>query len=442
MAGPELAQVDRKTLTKVLVAASIGNFVEWFDFAVYGFMATIVAERFFAADDPTVALLNTFAVFAVAFALRPIGGAVFGVLGDRLGRKRMLSLTVILMAGATTLIGVLPTYETAGLLAPLLLCVARCVQGFSAGGEYAGACAYVLEHSPTDRKARYSSFLPVSTFSAFAFAAVVAFVLAAALPDTAMDAWGWRVPFLVAAPLGIFGFYIRLRLDETPVFDLIEKRSETVHAPFRETLRTQTTTMLRLCGFIAVTALAFYTFTTYMTTYLQVVVKLDRSTALFTNVAALLVAAALAPLTGRLSDRIGRKPTMVTACLLLAVLVLPAFWLSGQGIGGAITGQIMLALGAVTANVVTAVLLAELFPTRVRYSASAITYNVGYALFGGTAPFIATYLISRTGEPLSPAVYLLVVALLGLVAVATLPETSKRSLTDDRTTDNTNLEVV
>lgn len=442
MAGPQLTQVDRGTLTKVIVAASVGNFVEWFDFAVYGFMATIVAERFFASDDPTVALLNTFAVFAVAFALRPLGGAVFGVLGDRLGRKRMLSLTVILMAGSTTLIGFLPTYETVGLLAPLLLCLARCVQGFSAGGEYAGACAYVLEHSPKDRKARYSSFLPVSTFSAFAFAAVVAFVFAAVLSDSAMDAWGWRIPFLIAAPLGAFGFYIRLRLDETPVFDMIEKRSETVHAPLRETLRTQSTTMLRLCGFIAVTALSFYTFTTYMTTYLQVVVKFDRATALFTNVAALLVAAALAPLTGRLSDRIGRKPTMVTACLLLAVLVLPAYWLTGQGVAAAVGGQVLLALGAVTANVVTAVLLAELFPAAVRYSASAITYNIGYALFGGTAPFIATYLVSRTDEPLSPAIYLLVVALLGLVAVATLPETSKRSLSDDRDTNTTDMEVV
>lgn len=297
-------------LRKVVVAASVGNFVEWFDFAVYGFMATILAGEFFASDDPTVALLNTFALFVVAFALRPLGGAIFGLLGDRLGRKKMLSLTIILMAGSTTAIGVLPTYQTVGLLAPLLLCLARCVQGFSAGGEYAGACAFVLEHSPVDKKARYSSFLPVSTFSAFAFAAVVAFVFAATLSDAAMSAWGWRIPFLVAAPLGIFGFYIRMRLDETPAFALIEEHGEKVQAPLRETLRTQATTMIRLCGFVAVTALAFYTFTTYMTTYLQVVLKMDRATALFSNVAALLFAAALAPLVGRLSDRIGRKPTM------------------------------------------------------------------------------------------------------------------------------------
>ena len=168
-------------MRRVIAASAIGNFVEWFDFAVYGFLATLIASLFFTGEDASVALLKTFAVFAVAFALRPLGGIVFGALGDRLGRKRILSLTILLMAGSTTLIGLLPTYASIGLAAPLLLTVARCLQGFSAGGEYAGACAYLMEHAPQDKRAFYGSFVPVSTFSAFACAAVIAYTLEASL---------------------------------------------------------------------------------------------------------------------------------------------------------------------------------------------------------------------------------------------------------------------
>ena len=183
-------EVSPATLRRVIAASAIGNFVEWFDFAVYGFLATLIASQFFASGDASVALLKTFAVFAVAFALRPLGGIVFGALGDRLGRKRILSLTILLMAGSTTLIGLLPTYASIGLAAPVLLTLARCLQGFSAGGEYAGACAYLMEHAPHNKRAFYGSFVPVSTFSAFACAAVIAYGLEASLSAEAMAAWG------------------------------------------------------------------------------------------------------------------------------------------------------------------------------------------------------------------------------------------------------------
>lgn len=427
----QATHVDLGTLRKVIAASAIGNFVEWFDFAVYGFLAVTIAALFFPQGDPALALLQTFAVFAVSFALRPLGGIVFGILGDRIGRKRVLSITVLLMAGATTLIGLLPTYASIGLIAPLLLALARCLQGFSAGGEYAGACAFVMEHAPTEQKARYGSFVPVSTFAAFACAAGLVFGLGLWLDDTQMQAWGWRVPFLIAAPLGLIGLYMRLRLDESPAFQALAAQAHPEHSPLRETLREHGATVLCLSAFISATALSFYMFTTYLTTYMQVVGGAARPTALLASLMALLFAALLCPFVGRYSDHVGRRRTILTAGVALIVAVYPAFTLAASGtlLASAI-GAMLLAIGAVICGVVTAVLLSEQFPTRVRYTASAFTYNLAYTLFGGTAPLVATWLIEATGNRMSPAFYLIAIALLALAGGLALPESSKRSLED------------
>src|SRR5882757_2163198 len=422
-------EVDLKTLRKVIFAASIGNFVEWFDFAVYGFLATILTREFFPSGGPAVGLLKTFAVFAVAFAFRPLGGIVFGVIGDRIGRKRTLALTILMMAGATTLIGLLPTYAAIGALAPFLLTVIRCVQGFSAGGEYAGACAYVMEHAPQHKRARYGSFVPVSTFSSFATAAVVAYALDASLSADAMSTWGWRVPFLAAAPIGLIGLYLRMNLIETPAFRALEGEHDVAHAPLRDTLRTQAGGILKLGAFISVTALSFYMFTTYFATYLQVAGGLNRATSLLITVIALFFAAALCPLAGLYSDWVGRRKTVLTACVILIATVYPSFSLAGSGhFLPSVIGVGMLAIGAVLSGVVTAPLLSEVFPTRTRYTASAITYNLAYTVFGGTAPLVATWLITTTGNNMSPALYLIVISVMGLIGGLMLPETSKVSL--------------
>lgn len=426
---PQQQAVDSAALRKVIAASAIGNFVEWFDFAVYGFLAVTIAALFFPPGDPTLALLQTFAVFAVSFALRPLGGIVFGILGDRIGRKRVLSITVLMMAAATTLIGLLPTYSSLGLFAPLLLALARCIQGFSAGGEYAGACAFVMEHAPTERKARYGSFVPVSTFMAFASAAGIVFGLGLWLDETQMQAWGWRLPFLVAAPLGLIGLYMRLRLDESPAFRAMAAQAQPEHSPLSETLRHHGKTILCLSAFISATALSFYMFTTYLTTYMQVVGGATRPTALLASLCALVFAALLCPLVGRYSDWVGRRKTILTAGVCLIVAVYPAFFLAASGtfLPSAV-GAMLLAVGAVICGVVTAVLLSEQFPTRVRYTASAFTYNLAYTVFGGTAPLIATWLIEQTGNRMSPAYYLIAIALLALAGGLALPETSKRSL--------------
>ncbi|MGE8046230.1 MFS transporter [Pseudomonas monteilii] len=428
-----LHDVPPATLRRVIAAAAVGNFVEWFDFAVYGFLATLIASQFFASGDASVALLKTFAVFAVAFALRPLGGIVFGALGDRLGRKRILSLTILMMAGSTTLIGLLPTYASIGILAPILLTLARCIQGFSAGGEYAGACAYLMEHAPRDRRAFYGSFVPVSTFSAFACAAVLAYGLEASLSSEAMASWGWRIPFLIAAPLGIVGLYLRWRMEETPAFrEAMSEGKVSEHSPLKDTLRHHGRAMRNLGAFISLTALSFYMFTTYFSTYLQLVGNLTRAQSLLVSTVALLFAALACPLAGAFSDRVGRRKTIGFTCLWVMLCVFPAYWLASSGsVAAAIVGVILLAIGALLSGVVTAALLSETFPTRTRYTASAITYNVAYTLFGGTAPLMATWLISATGSSLAPAFYLVVIALVAMAGGLGLPETSRISLHDE-----------
>ncbi|RDU98844.1 MFS transporter [Trinickia dinghuensis] len=429
MTAREAQEVDTKTLGRVIAAASIGNFVEWFDFAAYGFLATILTREFFPSGDLRIGLLKTFAVFAVAFALRPLGGLFFGVVGDRIGRKRTLAFTILTMAGATTLIGFLPTYARVGYWAPLLLTVVRCVQGFSAGGEYAGACAYVMEHAPRRRRAFFGSFLPVSTFSSFACAAVVASALESSLSSAAMVDWGWRVPFLIAAPVGLIGVYLRVNLQETPAFKALEGKHEIAHAPLAETLHSQSWNMLKLGAFISVTALSFYTFTTYFSTYLQVAGHLSRVTSLLVTVLALVFAAALCPLAGLFSDWVGRRATIASTCIFIIVSVYPAFSLGGSGVlSKSLLGVALLAIGAVVSGVVTAPLLSEAFATKTRYTASAITYNVAYTIFGGTAPLVATWLISVTGTNLSPAYYLVAVSIFAMIGGLALNETSKTSL--------------
>lgn len=431
--GHRLTESDAPpTLGKVISAAAIGNFVEWFDFAVYGFLATVIANQFFPSESVSLGLLKTFGVFAVAFAMRPLGGIFFGILGDRIGRKSILSLTILLMAGATTLIGLLPTHESLGIAAPILLTVLRCLQGFSAGGEYAGSIAYVMEHSPRHKRGWYGSFIPVSTFTAFASAALLVFALENSLTPEAMAGWGWRVPFLIAAPLGLIGLYLRWRMEETPAFKALAAEDSThAHSPLRETLKSQIHSILRLGAFISLTALSFYTFTTYFATYLQVVGGLTRPGALLVSLIALVFAALFCPVAGALSDRFGRRRTIGFVCAWFLLMTIPAFLLASSGeLLKAVPGVLLLAVGALTSNVVTATLMSETFPTRTRYTASAFTYNISYTLFGGTAPLMATWLIDVTDNNLSPAIYLMLITVLAAAGGLALRETHRISLVD------------
>lgn len=425
------SKVSTEQLHKVVRASFAGTVVEWFDFAIYGYMATHIAAAFFASTDRLVGLLETFAVFAVAFALRPLGGIFFGRLGDRIGRKKILVITVLLMAASTAAIGLIPTHESIGIWAAVLLVLARCLQGFSAGGEYAGATIYVVEHAPDQHRARYSCAMSAATFSSFALAAGLGAVLSFILPASSMGDWGWRVLFFLSIPMGLIAFHIRSKLDESPEFMAMRSESEARPAPsLLHVLRTQWSAMLRLGGFVMLTAVSFYIYSTYMSSFLTGVVGLPQHLALFSSLISLVFATAFAPVMGRISDRIGRRRTMQVAAGLLAMLTVPSYLLASQGsFPSSVFSQLLLALGAVTANVVTSVLMSEMFSTDVRSTASGICYNISYALFGGTAPFIATWLISSTGNAISPAIYVTAIAVLAFLAATFLiPETAGRPL--------------
>ncbi len=415
---------------KIVFAAVIGNLLEFFDFTVYSYFALTIGKQFFPAHDPVTSSLLAFAVFAVGFVMRPLGGFVLGRYADRAGRKPALTLTIGLMALGSAAIGLAPTYAQIGLAAPLLIVAARLLQGFAQGGEFGAATATLLEMGGAKRRGFRASWQLASQGAAALLGSGLAASLGFLLSDDIMHSWGWRIPFIVAAPLGLAGLFLRWRMAETPAFKAMAAEENLhTHSPLRETLQSQGSTILRLGAFISLTALSFYTFTTYFATYLQVVGNLTRSQSLLVSTIALFFAACACPVAGRISDFIGRRKSIGLICAWVIIVVLPAFWLASSGsLTHAVFGVILLAIGALASNVVTATLMSESFPTRTRYTASAFTYNISYTIFGGTAPLMATWLIDQTGSNLSPAFYLVLIAILAMVGGLGLRETSRISL--------------
>ncbi len=407
----------------------MGNCIEWYDFGVFGFMPAVLGAVFFDAATPTENVLGTFAVLAVAFIARPFGGFVFGPLGDRVGRRKVLATTIILMSGSTFAIGLFPSFAAVGWLAPILVLLARLVQGFSAGGEYGGAATFIAEYAPDRRRGFLGSWLEFGTLTGFLLGAGVVTVCTIGLGDAAMADWGWRIPFLVAGPLGLIGFYLRTRLEDTPLFREAASRERLESSPLRTVLRTQWRGILHLIGYIVLLNIADYVMLTYMESYLTNTLGLTGRTPLL--VIMVVIAAMMVVITpvGALTDRIGRKPLLYAACLGFLVLPIPAFRLMAEG------NTVTLAIGlAVIALLLTFLLatipsvLPAMFPTAVRYCSFAIGYNLSTALFAGTAPYLVTKLVEGTGDQLIPAYYLMGAAVIAAVPIFLLPETAGRSL--------------
>jgi MHS family proline/betaine transporter-like MFS transporter len=424
-----IPRVEETSIRQAIVGASIGNMVEWFDFAVYGYLAVTLGAVFFPSEDPTISLLSSFAVFGVAFVMRPLGGLFFGPLGDRIGRQRTLATVIILMSVSTFVIALLPGYATIGIWAPILLVLARLLQGFSAGGEFGGASAFIAEYSPDNRRGFLVSWLEFSTLIGFILGSTSVLVLSSVLSEDALTSWGWRIPFLLAGPLGLIGLYIRLRLDDTPEFRALESAGEVSQSPFKETITQNWRPILQVAGLVIIQNAGFYIVLTYMQTYITEQLGFSTTSASLSTVLTLLVGMALIPPLGALSDRVGRKPVLMASCVGFVVLTYPLFLLLNAGnLAGAITAHVTLgALLAVYLSTTIAA-LTELFPTRVRYGGFSIGYNVSVAIFGGAAPFLATYLISVTGNPLSPAFYLIAAAIATALTLLTIKETARTPL--------------
>ena len=422
-------QVEETSIRRAIVGASVGNTVEWFDFAVYGYLAVTLGAVFFPSEDPTISLLSSFAVFGVAFVMRPLGGLFFGPLGDRIGRQRTLATVIILMSISTFVIALLPGYATIGIWAPILLVLARLLQGFSAGGEFGGASAFIAEYSPDNRRGFLVSWLEFSTLIGFILGSTSVLVLSSVLSEEALTSWGWRIPFLIAGPLGLIGLYIRLRLDDTPEFRALESAGEVSQSPFKETVTQNWKPILQVAGLVIIQNAGFYIVLTYMQTYITEQLGFSTTSASLSTVLTLLVGMVLIPPLGALSDRVGRKPVLMASCVGFVVLTYPLFLLLNAGnLAGAIAAHV--ALGALLAVYLSTTIaaLTELFPTRVRYGGFSIGYNISVAIFGGAAPFLATYLISVTGNPLSPAFYLIAAAIATAVTLLTIKETARTPL--------------
>ena len=426
---------ERKALRRAATASFMGNFVEWFDYAASGYLATVIALTFFPQTDTTTGLLATFAVFALSFIVRPIGGLVWGHFGDKYGRRSALSWSILIMTLSTFCIGILPTYNHIGLWAPALLLLIRLVQGFSASGEYAGASAFLAEYAPEGKRGFYTSIVPASTAAGLLFGAMFVAGMHALMTVENLHDWGWRLPFLLAAPFGLVGRYIRVHLQDSPKFLEMEQRLEAkecaTHAPVRELLTVHRRAVMIGIGVTCLNAVAFYLLLSYMPTYLSTEMGMSESDSFIASTVSLATYIGLIFLMGTLSDRYGRKTMLVTASVLFLLLTFPLFGMLGNP-SLLVILMIQIAFGAMLAmnDGTLPCFLAEIFPTRVRFSGFAFSFNVANAVFGGTAPFIATWLIHMTGNKMAPAWYLLAAAAVALVAMLASRETAHTALQD------------
>ena len=428
------AAVDSGIVRKVALSSFLGNFIEWFDYGSYAYYAVIISAVLFSADDPTTAdLIGTFAVFAISFVMRPIGALFWGSMGDKKGRKWTLSVSIFLMSGATFLIGCLPTYAAIGIGAPLLLLLLRMIQGFSAAGEYAGAATFLAEYAPTNKRGLYCSLVPASTAVGLLVASALAFFTTVLLPAEAVLSWGWRVPFLLAGPLGLIAHYIRTKLEDSPTYQAMQEvvsgeEGDTPH-PVRDLFRGHLRELIISFGACTLNAVGFYAVLTYLPTYLEPAVGMPTGEAQMATNIALVVYVGFIFISGKMSDRFGRKKMLVTACVLFVVLTVPAFMvLNTAQFGLVLLAELTLCFVLTLNDGTLSSYLTETFPTEMRYTGFALSFNLANAIFGGTAPMISTWLIAVTGSTMSPAWYMVGVALVALVAMILSHENSHKHL--------------
>jgi MHS family proline/betaine transporter-like MFS transporter len=424
---------------RAAAAASIGNVAEWYDFGIYSYLAGAVLSRVFFPDAGAWAPVYTLATFAAAFVMRPLGGFVFGPLGDRVGRTRVLSATVLLMAAATVLLGLVPGHGAIGIAAPVLVLGIRMLQGFSAGGEYTGALTVIAEYAPDRRRGFFGSWLESGTLAGYALGAGISASLIGLLPDAALLDWGWRLPFMLALPLGLTGLYLRMRLEDTPAFRQLMERSPALatmstRRALQIVLRRYRPQVLVAGGLVVAWNVTNYVLTNYVPAYLTSTLAsfgqdgADRAVVTALQVLVMLVMLTVIRPLGRLSDHVGRRPVLLAGSLALVVLGLPSVWLLRAGLPGQFAGLLIMGLILVCFAAVVPSTLPALFPTLVRYAALAVTFNVFVSVFAGTAPTVIAAATTATGNLDWPGYYLVAAGVVGLVTLMFLEESAGRPL--------------
>ena len=409
---------------RVLLSVVVGSMLEWYDFAIYGFLASVIAKVMFPAEDPTASLLLSVGAFGVGFLTRPVGALVFGALADRKGRKLALLLTFGLMGAATFAIGVIPSFAVIGIAAPLLVVLARLLQGLAAGGAIGGATAMLTEHAPPGRAGFFASWQAASQAGALLLGALAAATVSALVSPEHLNAWGWRVPFFASAVIVPLGLYIRRRVDDPEAF----VRQRAASSPMRLLWRTHRAAVARGFGITIIWTVSTYFFFVYVPLYAHTVLKLPMSTTLFTNSLALALMLGIAPVAGHLSDRLGRYHLMIAAAVAIVLLIRPGFgFLLNHPHASALAAfqAVSAVLAALFIGPAPAA-IAELFPISVRSSGMGLAYNFSVTVFGGFAPLIATSLIARTGNPLSPTWYVMLSCGLSLLALLLTLRTNSR----------------
>lgn len=402
------------------LAGVIGNILEWYDFAVFGFLAPYISTLFFPADDPLAGLIKTYGIFAAGYLMRPLGGMVFGHIGDRMGRKKALQISIFMMAIPTVLVGVLPTHEQIGAWATLFLIILRFAQGLSVGGELIGSVSYLVEIAPANRRGMHGSWSLFSAVGGILLGSAVVTTIDGLTGEQAMLSWGWRVPFLSGVIILIVGTWLRRGLEESPVFEQAREQGELEGFPLLEVLKQMPLKVLRLSGIILLFGAGFYMLFVWMPTYQGKIVSPPVGHALLVNTLSMLVLIAVIPFAGLLSDRFGRKQVMLVGIVLLGVSAYPLFKLIDLGVLWiALSSQLIFAFLTGLIQGPLPALMVEMFPVRTRFSAIGLGYNLTLAVFGGTAPLVSTWLIKETGDLASPAVYLVILSIISFFCLVT-----------------------
>ncbi len=433
--------VEPDTIRRAIGAAAIGNITEWYDFGVYAYFEPTIKQVFFANLPNTAGTIATFALFAVAFLIRPFGGMFFGPLADRVGRNKVLATTMILMALGTFCIGIIPSQSSIGIVAPMLLLVARLVQGFSTGGEYGNAMTFIAEYAPDRRRGFLGSWLEFGTFTGYLLGAIIVTVTDATMSQSTLLSWGWRIPFFVALPLGIVGVYLRTRLADTPAFLELERRSEEREREFRTGREfakiIRLWPMLLICmGLVLAWNVTNYMLTSYMPTYLTSTLPeaqhgqgVSSTTSQILQIIVMAILLVLIPLFGKLSDRVGRNPLAWTGSIGLVLLALPSVLLiRGHSEVSIFAGLLLMGVLLILFSATMPSTLPSLFPTEVRSGALSVAFNVAISLFGGTTSLVVGSLVSATGDLNWPAWYLIGAGVLGAVSIYFMRESNARPL--------------